>query len=533
VEATDVVGWALAVSPDGTRIVFTADDSLGQTSLYLRNLDQPEPTLVPGTAGAVVPFFSPDGQHLGYHQDGRLRRVALAGGTATTIVETGYPTGAAWGTDDRVVYARPDGLWRVPATGGQPERILASDSARGITYRWPDFVPGHDVLLVTAVDSVGGRLAAVGPAGEVTDLGQEGVSPKWVEGNHLAWVTLDGVLWTARFDPRRLRLVGSPSRIAEGVRTGIARVAKLAMSRTGTVVWLQGDAMSRELVLMTPRGATRLLPAPRTRYTRPRFSPDSRRLAVGISTEAGGGADIWAYDLSSGTSSRLTTDERSHRPEWSPDGRYLYYVADRQPPATDVLMRIPADGSGTPELVFETQRDVVEGQVTPDGLAVVVLLAGAGPDVWIKRIGDTVPAWPTLEASGWMADLAVSPSGKWLAYTATETGTWQVYLRELRPDSPKWVVTSGGGRRPQWGASDRELYFRNRDSIYVVDVTPGAEPRFSAPEGVARLDDVPNASDFSVSRDGRTLAAARYDLALRAPGLQLLVNWFFHRNERP
>ncbi|HEX9165889.1 MAG TPA: protein kinase [Gemmatimonadales bacterium] len=535
VDASDAVGWALAVSPDGARIAFTADDSLGRTSLYLRNLDQLEPTVVPGTVGALVPFFSPDGQHLGYYQDGRLRRVALAGGSASTIIETPYPAGAVWGADDRIIFARQGGLWRVPAVGGQPERILAPDSARGISYRWPDLVPRHGVLLVTAVDSAGGRLAAVGPAGDVTELGQDGFSPKWVAGDHIVWVSPDGVLLTARFDPRRLRLVEPPRRITEGVRTGVARVAKMGVSRTGTVAWLQGVAMSRELVLMNLRGPTRVLPAPLAPYNRPRFSRDGRRLAVTISAATGFAEDVWIYDLSSGTPARLTTGGLSRRPEWSPDGRYLYYVADRQTPATDALMRIPADGSGAPELVFESSRDVEEGLVTPDGRSVVVLLAGAlGPDVWIKKIGDTAAAKPLLESSAWITDLALSPSGTRLAYSAHETGTWQVYLRELRAGSPRWVVTSAGGRRPKWGPSDRELYFRNRDSIYAVAVAPGAEPRFGAPEGVARLDDAPGANDFDVSPDGRTLAAARYDLSLRTPGIQLLVNWFLHRNaERP
>jgi Tol biopolymer transport system component len=531
VDASEAIGWALAVSPDGARIAFTANDSLGQTSLYLRNLDQLEPTLVPGTTDAVVPFFSPDGQQLGYHQDGRLRRVTLAGGSVSTILETPYTSGAVWEADDRIVFARPDGLWRVSVSGGQPERILAPDSARGIYYRWPDVVPGRGVTLLTAVDSAGGRLVALGPTGEVTDLGQEGFSPKWVADDHLVWVNPDGVLLTARFDPRRLRLTEQPRRIAEGVRTGIARVGKMGVSRAGTVAWLQGVAMSRELVLMNLRGPTQVLQAALAPYSRPRFSPDGRRLAVAISAETGTAEDIWIYDLSSGTRARLTTGGLSRRPEWSPDGRYLYYVADRQTPATDVMMRIPANGSGAPELVFEGSRDVVEGQVTPDGRSVVVLLAGAlGPDVWIKSVGDTTPAQPLLESSAWIIDLALSPSGKWLAYSATETGTWQLYLRELRTDSPKWVVTSAGGRRPQWGSSDRELLFRNRDSIYAVVVTPGAEPRFGTPQGVARLDDVPGATEFDVSPDGRTLVAVRYDLSLRTPGIQLLVNWFLHRN---
>src|SRR5262249_30052466 len=91
-----------AISPDGTRLVYAVHSGLGVTQLATRLLDQSKSTVLYGTENAEDPFFSPDGQWVGFFADGKLKKISVQGGAAYILCDAPFPRGAAWGEDGNI-----------------------------------------------------------------------------------------------------------------------------------------------------------------------------------------------------------------------------------------------------------------------------------------------------------------------------------------------------------------------------------------------------------------------------------------------
>jgi serine/threonine-protein kinase len=110
------------------------------SQLSLRPLDRYEVTALPGTDSALDPFFSPDGQWVGFAADRKLKKVSLGGGLPLTLCDAESLRGASWGSDGSILFS-PTGasaLWRVRDTGGEPTEVTSRDrERREETHRWP------------------------------------------------------------------------------------------------------------------------------------------------------------------------------------------------------------------------------------------------------------------------------------------------------------------------------------------------------------------------------------------------------------
>jgi Tol biopolymer transport system component len=486
--------------------------------------------MVPGTRGALIPFFSPDGASLGFWQDGRLRRVSLSGGPVSTICETLYPEGAAWGPGGVVVFAQGGRLYQANEGGGTPELLAAPDSGKREEFRWPELSADGRTLAFTALDSTGvPQLAAMTrPGRAVVKLGITGMSPHLVSAGYLAWVQLDGTLTAAPFEARHLRVTGTPQPVTEGIRTGPARVGKLGMAHTGAFVYLAGEAISRALGFRGPDGKSQDLPMPKDLYQAARISPDGRRLAVeirhpGVSFRG----DIWIYDLQSGSLLRLTSDSLSHIPEWSPDGKSVYFVRDGIRHQT--LLRRAADGSGATDSVFDVSHDIRELQIGRDGRTMILAeVVGQGQsDVTLGVLDSLTARRPLLATPSNEGGIALAPSGKWLAYVSDETGQNEVYVRETRLGSGRWPVSRSGGNLPRWSANGRDLYFMNGDSLYLSSLGDGPQPQPSMPRAMMPLGWFAATLFFDVMPDGRLLWS-HYTVG-RQRTIQVTLHWFEQR----
>jgi serine/threonine-protein kinase len=488
-QVLDFRGSSVALSPDGSRLIYVGTDSLGARWLFSRGFERLDPVRIPGTQAAAEPFFSPDGQWIGFLQDSWLRKVSLSGGAVATICEVPSLEGAAWGADNVIVFGGSGPLYRVAAAGGKAQVLATPDTARGQAYRWPEFLPDSRALLFTLVDGSGPRLATASlDDARVRLLDQTGFSPHYVDGGFVAFAQSDGTLFVAPFDRRRTRFSGRPEPVAEGIRVGQLAVAKLGMSRTGALVYLSGATPLRELVMVDHAGRGQALPAPLDRYVFPRFSPDGRRIAMGIS-HAGGGifdTDIWVYELASRGLSRLTFDSVSMFPEWERDGAHVAFV--RRLPAInhEGLFRIAADGSGVPETLLVRPQAVWEIQFTPDGRTIVFRenQSQTHRDIWIAPVDSPARARPLLRTPFEERAIALSPDGHWLAYVSDETGGDEVYVRRLLEGSARWRVSVRGGTEPRWGPGGRELFFRNGDSLYAVAIQLGAKFQAGPPHAL-------------------------------------------------
>ena len=102
---------AFAIAPDGATIVFVGEVQLPSpsTMLYRRPLAEAHAVAIPGTEGAEYPFFSPDGQWVGFGAGNKLKKVALSGGPPIDICDfpvAGRLGGASWGSAGVIAFAR-------------------------------------------------------------------------------------------------------------------------------------------------------------------------------------------------------------------------------------------------------------------------------------------------------------------------------------------------------------------------------------------------------------------------------------------
>ncbi|MFQ5793351.1 MAG: TolB family protein [Acidobacteriota bacterium] len=338
----------------------------GRTQLYLRALDEFQARPIPGTEDASAPFFSPDGQWVGFYANGRLQKVSVTGGGTLTLCDTPVaPYGASWGSDDAIIFdlggLMSSRLMRVSAAGGTPEALTGPDTEESaVVPRWPQVLPGGKAVLLTVSTDEGSRTAVLSlTTGEwrmVEGLG-EARQARYVptgSGGHLIYARAGG-LTAVPFDLARLEPRGSPVSILDAVYQA-ANSAYFTISRSGSLVYVPGSPESA-VVWVDREGRAAPLPMDRGRYFHPRLSPDGGRVAVGAN------GDIWVHDLARGTRSRLTVEGNSAHPTWTPpDGKRVAFNTNQG------LYWKPADGSDEAELLWASEDTQVPMSWSPDGL---------------------------------------------------------------------------------------------------------------------------------------------------------------------
>jgi serine/threonine-protein kinase len=344
---------ALAVSPDGTRLVYVANRG-GTRQLYVRLLDRFEATPIHGTEGAETPFFSPDGQSVGFFADGKLKKVPLSGGAPLTLCSASVNRGASWGPDDTIIFTPYNvfsGLFRVSASGGTPKPLTVPDRKKGeFSHRWPQILPGGKAVLITiwtGNTSDSARIDVLSlVTGERQTLIEGGSYGRYFPSGHLVYARAGGLL-AVPFDLKRLRVTGPPVPILEEVTMSpITGAAEFGASADSSFAYVPGAETGVGTLLWVDRqGAPRPLPAPPRVYMWPRLSPDGQRAAVGI---VGGIAGIWLYDLARGTLTRLIELRGTlASPTWTPDGKRLTFSSLAG--GVTNLYWMAADGSGASE----------------------------------------------------------------------------------------------------------------------------------------------------------------------------------------
>jgi serine/threonine-protein kinase len=529
-QITDLGGSPIALSPDGTRMVFasqTPDDP--QVRLYVRALDQASSSVLATTENTVQPFFSPDGAWVAYWSNGALRKVSIAGGTVIQLTSaSGGFQGGSWGSRGDIVFASNGNLYRTSADGGGVDTLLR-DSTRA--FRWPEFLPDGRMVLVTTTGVGPARIQALSLSSRtLRDIGITGMNPRYVGRGHLVYATPEAGLFAVPFDPVRGVVRGQAIPVAANVRVGAGGAAKVAHSRNGMLAWLGGSAARRELLLVDASGRVQATRTPQDLYESPRFSPDGGRIAVGIGDLLGGRPDIFTFDLAQGTLSRVTFDSSSVYPEWSPDGEWIHYATSRH--GDYDLWRSRSDGSGVQESLVVGPNDQWEGVPSPDGRGLVYRVTNPETrrDIWWLPRGASQPV-PVLVTPFEERGIAVSPDGRWLAYVSNENGTDEVYVRALPGPGGRVQISSSGGREPRWGPGGRTLLYRSRDSVYVADIAlVGGEVRPGRHHALFgddyRTGGAGNHAGWDVDPSGRRFVFVRDGGAASERQVNVLVNWF-------
>jgi serine/threonine-protein kinase len=459
----------LALSPDGRRLVILVSTEVGSV-LYQRSVDSRDWRRIPETEGASWPvFFSPDGEQIGFHAEGQLKRVPLNGGSPVTITAARQYWGGSWGEDGTIVYTASSraeqvgfvGLFRVPASGGESERLTSTDRTLGdIQHYLPHHLPGGKAVLFTIVsDLIETQLAAVSvETGEIVRL-VPGTSAQSTSDGRVVYVTPDGRVVTHAFDSEALAFVGNPRTIAEDVAR-VGGTALFSMSRTGSIAYLFGAAGSDRLVLVDRAGRARTLytVGGGARVQVPRYSPSGDRIAFIVNDGTEWRGDVWIYSFASQTAQRLSFEGPSSDPAWSPDGTRIGYsaIAEGGDGTADLLVRA-ADGTGSATMVLSGEDDLWQLTFTPDSTEILFFSNGRVYRADLR--GETEPT-ALLDTDVFVTDPALSPDGRWLAYTSLETGAGRIYVRSYPDMGPPTVVSAGGAEKSTWSGDGSEIFYR-------------------------------------------------------------------------
>jgi hypothetical protein len=359
---------AIALSPDGSQLAYVAIRG-GRQQIYLRALNSLEARPITGTDGATDPFFSPDGQWLGFFAAGRLKKVPASGGAAqilgdAAVPTAAVPTGASWGTQGTIAFTDATGaLQQVPDAGGAPQPLTRLEKTDTV-FLWPEFLPGSRAVLFavgSAVNTATMRVAvySIGK-GERRDLIQGATQPQYALSGQLVYAQ-QGTLMAVPFDPRRLTITGAAVPVVEGVlQSTFTGAAQYGISAVGSLVYIPGVQVSRRLVWVGRNGAEQPLTAAAHAYDSPRISPGGRQIAVSMDGQ------IWLYDLSRDTLTRLTfAGDTNNRPAWTPDGKRIAFMSNKEGQFN--IFWLLADGSGGLERLSASENLNAPTSFSPDG----------------------------------------------------------------------------------------------------------------------------------------------------------------------
>ena len=522
----------LAVSPDGSRLAF-----LGflkdNPQLYMRDNRSGEIRPLAGTENAIMPFFSPDGEWLAFLGGGKLKKVAVRGGSPIPIADIPpTPFGATWAPDGTIIFSQSGAgpLMRISADGGSS--APATTLAKGETsHRWPSMTPDGKTLLFTA--GTGGSWSDAHIVAQRLDgssravVVQGGASPRYAPSGHLVYAR-GAALYAIAFDPGRLATTGAPQQVLEGlIFTGTDGRAQYGFSQNGSLVYAAGieTAPNRTLVWVTRDGKVEPLPLPERGFEHPRLSPNEHYIALTIRGE--GDTDIWLYDITRATLSRFTVETgEDESAVWTPDSLYLTFSSSRTGKPRQTLTR-PIDGSRPEEELFSVPRHQHLGGWTPDGQTLVSEEVDESWTIYTSRRGGT--GAPLFISPFQEQGVTLSVDGKWIAYSSNESGVTQVFVRAFPGPGATLQVSTDGGTEPRWSRAGNELFYRNGDKMMVVSfqTTPQFLPSTPKPLFTLKMARMgwPQAN-YDVSRDGKRFLVVQGEEDQLPTELQVITNWF-------
>ncbi|MGC1645157.1 MAG: protein kinase [Candidatus Sulfotelmatobacter sp.] len=325
-------GSDIILSPDGARIAY-----LSRNHLFTRKLDQPSATELSITAGATSPFFSPDGQWIGFIAGGKLRKISVEGGAEIVLCDAASSyTGADWGEDGNIVASLrvSGGLSQVSSAGGTPTPVTSLEGEER-THRWPQILPGGKAILFTAENSTVGFDDAHIDVVTLADQRRKTLQHGGTYGRYLPAPGGKGyllyvnraTLFAVPFDREKLETSGSPVPVLQHVSySPMFGSAKLSFSRTGMLVYRSREIDASRVVIqwMDADGKSQPLLDKPGLFVNPHFSPDGERRAVANDDAKSG---IWVYDIRRDTLSPLTGERNGTHPVWTPDARFIVYQA--------------------------------------------------------------------------------------------------------------------------------------------------------------------------------------------------------------
>ncbi len=483
-----------ALSPDGRHLVVSAVAE-GITRLWLYSFDSPTPVVIANTEDGRVPFWSPDGQNIGFFSQGKLKRIAISGGPATNICDAVLGYGGAWSKDGVIVFAPAQfgrGLYRVPDSGGTPAKVTALDPTRlEIGHVYPSFLPdGRHFIYLAKSGQPEHRGIRIGSIDQPKSdfFVRSDSNGDYSSAGYLLFVRGRRIL-AQKLDASNLSLKGDPFPVSEQVSYELAdRYSFLSVYSDKLLIYRSAGNPNSRLVWVDRAGKELSTAGPEAEYRSASLSPDGRYVVLERNDLQFETSDLWLLDLPRDTATRLTSNPATEsRPIWSSNGGAVAYASDRGGLAAIWQKGVTSDA--TESLLVKEDRSLIPSDWSKNDEYLVYWGSNdkTGDDIKIMPVsGDRTPRdyLATQFDEQWGK---VSPDGKWMAYQSNDSGRFDIYVQSFPVPGGKVKVSKSGGSYPMWRKDGRELYYVSPDDkLMAVPVQSGAE--FSAGTSVVLFD---------------------------------------------
>ena len=533
----DYYSGPMAISPDGKSVAYAASNEAGQRILWVRRFGETAPLPLPAAVDASAPFWSPDGQTLGYFTHRTLNRISASGGQPEVIAPAaGGGAGGTWNRKGEILFAPATDtpILRVAASGGEPVPITRLQGHR--THRWPHFLPDGKRFVFLALRTIGGKaqpgiyLASIDGKEEPKFLTSADSNAVLVEPDRLLFGR-EGILRVQRVDFDEGAMVGEPASIGP-VQYSSRYAASMFSASADTLVYQEkGSEVLSALQWVDRQGNVLGSVGSPAYYWSPRLSRDGKRIAVDKSVSSGNG-DIWILETTRPGATRFTLDESNESiPIWTTGDAALIYMINPQRAGSDVLIKSLSANSAPVRLVADPARQEYPADLSSDGrfllLSVQALTESShtGADIYAYSFLDK-KVTPFLTSPATEDAPFFSPDGKWVVYVSDESGRNEIYVQSFPAPTSQWQISTSGGSMPRFAPNGREIYYVSADGkLMAVPVSTGEsfEAGTASPLFAVRLREE-TTPQYDVSADGTRFLlnalAPRND-----PPLAVLIHW--------
>ena len=515
----------IALTPDGSAVIYVAQDADQRNVLMYQRLDSETPSVIAGSGGVLDPLVSPDGKSvLGLSNPSDVAgsspvRVPITGGTPVALPPEVNMMHADIGRDGTIWYSIYGTEQLRSTAAGWNASHRDADGAR-FQQLLPD--GQHAILVAAPMGTTSGRALYYDvQAGKSTPITDVAVEEMRYAAGYVTYVMNDGSLWAAPFDAGKGRMTAGALQIGSRVSTTGTGIAQIAMAANGTVAYIPEEP--RTLVFVDRDGKMRQVSEARRNYHAPKFSPDGTRISFDVSGEDG--RDVWILSLARGLATRATFDRDGHDATWTPDGQYITYTTFKHGPAA--VFRTRPGGGSKPDSLIASRELGYTGEWFKDGTRLVTTILGADREhttLGIIEGGGKGPVTPLFPNKFFSAFPALSPDGKWVAYSTTQSGGLEVFVRRIDGTGDNVQVSDRGGTEPLWSHDGKSLFYREATtSPMLVELTVKTSPTFEvvSRKSLFPVNDLPGATphaNYDISPDDRTFVFVR-----RSPSTRVVV----------
>ncbi|HXR32472.1 MAG TPA: protein kinase [Verrucomicrobiae bacterium] len=521
----------LALSADGTMLGYTTpDEKTGESVIHVQKVGTRTVTTLPGTEGASYPFWSPDNQYVAFYADGKLKKVAIAGGAPQVLTLAPNGRGGSWGRKNVILFAPQTGvaIWRIDPDGTHAENLTGKMMTdKESSHRWPVFLPDGEHFLFWGGDfanldndtNSGIYLSSLSGHDRKRILLSHS-NAGYANGQIVYWEKGRGLI-AAKFDVSSGAAGSEKKVIGEGVGYQVSTYyAVFATGENGTVVYNTSAGSTTSVLAWYDRSGMELsqLGEPGA-MANPSLSPDDAYVAMDRIDMKANNVDIWIQDVRKGTASRFTFDPAEEvTPTWSRDGQRIAYRSVR---VSTMVQVKNVRGTEPEKTVYSSGGGAGEENITNSWSADDQEILCTAQKERSTTSLDLVAAngsgtKPFIKGEANYSNAQFSPDGKWVAYASNETGDWEIYVTKYPGAVGKWQVSRGGGTEPRWRGDRKELFYLGpHRELTAVEVNAGETFSVGAPvklfafqarAGISSTD----LFTYDVTKDGKRFIVNRY-----------------------